>query len=56
MRVKEECEKAGLKFNVNKTKIMASGPITSWQIDGETVADFIFLAPKSLQMVKLNLI
>ena len=54
MRVKEESEKAGLKLNVHKTKIMAYGPITSWEIDGETletVADFIFLAPKSLQMV-----
>ena len=54
MKVKEESEKAGLKLNIQKTKIMASGPITSWQIDGETVetvADFIFWAPKSLQMV-----
>ena len=51
MRVKAESEKAGLKLNIQKTKIMASGPITSWQIDGETVADFIFWAPKSLQMV-----
>ena len=54
MKVKEESEKFGLKFNVPKTKIMASSPITSWQIDGETVetvADFIFWAPKSLQMV-----
>ena len=45
MKVKEECEKVGLKFNIQKTKIMASGPITSWQIDGETVetvSDFIF--------------
>ena len=53
MKVKEESEKVGLKLNIQKTKIMASGPITSWQIDGETVetvADFI-LAPKSLQMV-----
>ena len=50
--VKEENEKAGLKFNIQKTKIMASGPITSWQIDGETVeTDFISWAPKSLQMV-----
>ena len=49
---KEENEKAGLKFNIQKTKIMASGPITSWQIDGETVeTDFISWAPKSLQMV-----
>ena len=53
MKVKEESEKVGLKLNIQKTKIMASGPITSWQIDGETVADFIFSggAPKSLQMV-----
>ena len=50
-KVKEESEKAGLKFNIQKTKIMASSPITSWQIDGETVTDFIFWAPKSLQMV-----
>ena len=46
MKVKEESEKVGLKLNIKKTKIMASGPITSWQIDGETVADFIFLDPK----------
>ena len=51
MKVKKESEKVGLKFNIQKTKIMASGPITSWQIDGETVSDFIFWAPKSLQMV-----
>ena len=51
MKVKEESEKVGLKLNIQKTKIMASGPITSWQIDGETVADFIFWAPKSLWMV-----
>ena len=54
MKVKEESEKVGLKLNIQKTKIMASGPITSWQIDGETVetvADFIFWTPKSLQMV-----
>ena len=54
MKVKEESEKVGLKLNIQKTKIMASGPITSWQIDGETVetvADFILEAPKSLQMV-----
>ena len=51
MKEKEEREKVGLKFNIQKTKIMASGPITSWQIGGETVADFIFWAPKSLQMV-----
>ena len=51
MKVKEENEKVGLKLNIQKTKIMASGPITSWQIDGETVADFFFWAPKSLQMV-----
>ena len=46
MKVKEESEKVGLKLNIQKTKIMASGPITSWQIDGETVADFIFLGTK----------
>ena len=46
MKVKEESEKVGLKFNIQKTKIMASGPITSWEIDGETVADFIFLGSK----------
>ena len=46
MKVKEGSEKVGLKLNVQKTKIMASGPITSWQIDGETVADFIFLGSK----------
>ena len=51
MKVKEESEKVGLQFNIQKTKIMASGPITSWEIDGETVSDFIFWAPKSLQMV-----
>ena len=54
MKVKEESEKVGLKLNIQKTKIMASGPITSWQIDGETmetVTDFIFEAPESLQMV-----
>ena len=52
MKVKEESEKAGLKLNIQKTKIVASGPITSWQIDGEIVSDFIFWgAPKSLQMV-----
>ena len=54
MKVKEESEKVGLKLNIQKIKIMASGPITSWQIDGETVetvADFIFWAPKSWQMV-----
>ena len=54
MKVKEEIEKVGLKLNIQKTKIVASGPITSWQIDGETVEavrDFIFEVPKSLQMV-----
>ena len=54
MKVKEESEKVGLKLNIHKTKIMASGPNTSWGIDGETVetvSDFIFWAPKSLQMV-----
>ena len=68
MKVKEESEKVGLKLNIQKIKIMASGPITSWEIDGETgeidgetvetVSDFIFWAPKSLQMMiaamKLN--
>ena len=61
MKVKEESQKVDLKLNIQKTKIMASGHITSWQIDGETmetVSDFIFWAPKSLQMVtavmKLN--
>ena len=54
MKVKEESEKFGLKLNIQKTKIMASGAITSWEIDGETmetVADFIYWAPKSLQMM-----
>ena len=51
MKMKKESEKAGVKLNIHKTKIMAFGPITSWQIDGETVADFIFLGSKSLQMV-----
>ena len=53
MKVKEESEKVGLKLNIQKTKIMASGPITSWQIDGETMETMtlIFWAPKSLQMV-----
>ena len=54
IKVKEESEKAGLKFNIQKTKIMAFSPITSWQIDGETmetVTGFLFWAPKSLQMV-----
>ena len=54
IKVKEESEKLALKLNIEKTKIMASGPITSWQIDGETLetmSDFIFGAPKSLQMV-----
>ena len=51
IKMKEESEKAGLKLDLQKTKIMASGPITSWQIDGETVSDFIFGFPKSLQMV-----
>ena len=60
MKVKEESEKVGLKLNTQKTKIMASGPITSWEIDGETVktvSDFIFFwAPKSLQMVTAAMI
>ena len=51
MKVQEESEKVGLKFNIQKTKIMASGPITSWQIDVETMDDCIWRAPKSLQMV-----
>ena len=54
MKVKEESEKAGLKQNIKKTKVMASGPITSWEMHGETmetVSDFIFWAPKSLQMM-----
>ena len=54
IKVKEESEKVGLKLNIQKMKIMAFGPITSWEIDGETVetvSDFMFLAPKSLQMV-----
>ena len=54
MKVKEESEKVGLKLNIQKTKTLASGRITSWQIDGETVetvADFVFGAPKSMQMV-----
>ena len=51
MKVKEESKKVDLKFNIQKTKIMASGPITSWEIDGETVSDFILGAPKLLQMV-----
>ena len=54
MKVKEESEKVGLKLNIKKMKMMASGPITSWEIEGETVetvSDFIFWAPKSLQMV-----
>ena len=54
IKVKAESEKVGLKLNIQKTKIMASGPITSWEIDGETVetvSDFIFWAPKSLQVV-----
>ena len=51
MKVKEESERIGWKLNIQKTKIMASGPITSWEIDGETVSDFIFGGPKSLQMV-----
>ena len=59
MKVKVESEKVGLKLNIQKTKIMASCPITSWQIDGdtvETVSDFIFWAPKSLQMVTAAMI
>ena len=58
LKVKEESEKVGLKLNIQKTKIIASSPITSWRIDGETVetvADFIFGAPKSLQMVTADM-
>ena len=58
MKVKEESEKVGLKLNIQKTKIMASGPITSWVIDGETVetvSDFILGAPKSVQMATVGL-
>ena len=58
MKVKEESEKAGLELNIHKTKIMASSPITSWQVDGEikeSVRDFIFVAPKSLQMVTASM-
>ena len=51
MKVKEEREKVGLKLSFQKTKIMASGPTSTWQIDGETVSDFIFWVPKSLQIV-----
>ena len=51
MKVKEESEKVGLKLNIQKTKIMSSGPITSWEIDGETVSDLFLGAPKSLQML-----
>ena len=51
MKVKEESENVGLKLNIQKTKMMASDPVTSWQIDGETVADFMFWTPKSLHMV-----
>ena len=58
IKVKDESEKVGLKLSIQKTKIMASGPITSWQIDGETVetvSDFIFWAPKSLKMVTASM-
>ena len=51
MKVKVKSERLGLKLNIQKTKILASSPITSWEIDGETVSDFVFWAPKSLQMV-----
>ena len=51
MKVKEESKKVGLKLNIQKTKIMASGPFTSWEINRETMSDFVFWAPKSLQMV-----
>ena len=52
MKVKDESEKVGLKLNIQKTKVMASGPITSWQIDGETVADFTFLGSKITAAMK----
>ena len=55
MKAEEESGKAGLKFNIQKTKIMASGPITSWEIDGETVANFILGGSKSLQMVNATM-
>ena len=55
VKVKVDSEKVGLKLNIQKMKIMASGPTTSWEIDGETVADFIFWAPKSLQMVSAGM-
>ena len=55
MNVKEESEKPGLKLNIQKMKIMASGPITSWEIDGETVANFILGGSKSLQMVNATM-
>ena len=51
MKMKEENEKVGLKLNIQKTNIMTSGPITSWEIDGETVSDLLFCSPKSVQMV-----
>ena len=51
MKVKEESERVGLNLNIQKTQIVASGPITSWQIDGETMTHFIFWAPRSLQML-----
>ena len=54
MKMKEESEKAGLKLNIQKTKIMLSGPITSWQIDGETMTDFIFLGSKITAAMKLK--
>ena len=54
MKVKEESEKVGLKFNIQKTKIMASGPITSWQIDAETMRDLIFLGSKITAVMKLK--
>ena len=55
MKIKEESEKVGLKLNIQKMKIMASGPISSWQIDGEKVLDFILGSPKSLQMVTADM-
>ena len=55
MKVKEESEKVGLKLNIQKTKIMASGPITSWQVDAKTVSDYLLWGSKSLQMVTATL-
>ena len=56
MKVKEESEKVGLKLNIHKTKIMASSPITSWQIDGETVSEFIFLEPRKITSFTISIV